>query len=249
MNKQINNTIREITKNEYPRESCGGIYVNKKNSKYEVVQCENIAQDKIRSFEINEKTYYVENANIYGKPVVLFHSHCYSRAKENPNEGFSEQDIKLCNEMQIPFLLHVWPDDEFYYLEPEDYQHEKLTGRPFIRGFWDCYCGLRDFFKEHGVNISYYFPPADDALNDYDLFEKNFKKEGFYKIEPSEAKYGDVFMFKVGKSKTVNHVAVFLGGSKIFHHPFNSESVICDMDDRLMKYSFMVVRHKDFKNG
>ena len=247
MNKEIKEKVREHAQSEAPREACGLIACDMKTGKVTVFPCENAAQDKLKKFHITTEE-FLECRKAYGEIITVYHSHV--NPELGGRVGFSHEDVEMCNECLIPFLLYSMPEDSFEFLEPEGYKPKDIVGRPFIRGFWDCYTACRDYYKvKHGVNLRYYFPPEDDALDDYDHFEDNFEKEGFSRIDFADAKKGDAMLFKIGKSKTINHAAIFLGGSRILHHGVGSKACVIDMDHRLMKYSYIVVRHRDINHG
>jgi len=246
MNKYIKDQVREHCLSAVPQEACGLVACNYVTGAVTVYPCENKAVDKLTQFEVDLKD-FVYCREKYGEIIAVYHSH--SSPDFGRGVGFSPQDIDQCNECLTPFLLYTHPEDEFLYLEPEGYQRKPLVGRPFVRGLWDCYTICRDYYRQGGLELGYYFPPEDDALDGYDHFEANFEKEGFKEIPFSEAKKGDALLFKVGKSETINHAGIFLGGKSILHQPIKGISCIIDIDHRLMKYHHMVVRNTDYEYG
>ncbi len=246
MNKQINDEVKKHCISEAPREACGLIACDLKSGIVKVFPCKNSARDKLNKFKISTEDFLKCRSN-YGSIISTYHSHC--NPELGSKIGFSTKDVEICNECMIPFLLYTHPEGEFSFLEPEGYQSQEIIGRPYIRGFWDCYTLCRDYYRNKGIYLNYYFPPKDDAINDYDHFESNFKKEGFREIPFKEAAEGDLFLFRVGKSKTINHASIFLGGVKILSHSFGSKASVKEVDGRLMKYLHIIVRYESLNNG
>ena len=97
--------------------------------------------------------------------------------------------------------------------------NKPLIGRPFLHVVYDCYSLIRAYFwQTRGVLLNDY-PREDDWWNSgEDLYESNFKKEGFVEVDTSKGiEPGYCFLMKV-HSRVVNHAAIYLGDNKILHH-------------------------------
>jgi len=246
MNKYIKNKIVEHAILTPDQESCGLICYDNLTGKVSVVPCKNNAQDKRNKFLITTEDFQ-EAEKVGGRIIVVYHSHI----QRNPDEkiGFSSKDIEICNESQIPFLLVTLPNQTWDYIEPEGYERIKLLKRPYLRGMWDCYLSLRDWYEAHDICLPYHFPPEDNSFKNYDYFERNYEEYGFEKVELKNLKYGDAMLFKYGDTLYANHCGVYTGGNQIFHHPTKGISSVIDINESLMQNFAFAARHKDFKYG
>lgn len=102
-----------------------------------------------------------------------------------------------------------------------DYQH--LEGVPFKHGSQDCYDSFRSFFAHcFDIRMPDYARPDNWWDNGMDLYLDHAKEHGFElkDIHPRDYRFGDVFAMSI-KCKfkpVINHVAMYVGEGKIFHH-------------------------------
>lgn len=149
-----------------------------------------------------------------GKTIVgIYHSH--PRNNERP----SPPDIAMSEEMGIPYLIYSVITKKFFLYYPESYEPEKLTGKPYIKGFFECTCLLKDYFKkELNINISkwnenYWLPKEDKDANKLLI---NILNKNLNKIEDKKIQKHDVIVFKVGRNDRC-HVGVYCGDDYFIH--------------------------------
>lgn len=242
----MNAVIKEKIKNHVAREkfteACGFVWANQLSGEYGIVECENIQEERRGKFEISTKDYL--KAENLGTIVAYYHSH--PMTEEGENMGFSKRDIEVSEECCIPALLYIPLIDEWQFYDPEGSEHVSLTNRPFIRAIWDCYTLGRDYFKDLGIHLGYHFPPDTNEFFDYDHFDSRYESEGFREVSLSEIKKNDVMLFAF-KSKTSNHVAIYMGDNQILHQPLNRRSLQEDLSERYFKYLTKVLRHEKYE--
>lgn len=176
----------------------------------------------------------------------VFHSH--------PDGPFypSLYDMRQQYAMVIPWGIaaHSKKDSGIFWWG-EDVPKLPLIGRPFRHGVTDCYSLIQDFYKEvHDKNLT----PVPRDWEWWDgaesLYTDNFERAGFYTVDSSDIKPGDVF-FATIRSKVPNHAGVYLGNGLILHHtagrsgydPTKLSTV--EPGARWFNYLSRVVRHED----
>lgn len=193
----------------YPNECCGLAIVHKGKLKY--IKCTNLLSGD--TFCIDPLDYV--RAEDLGEVVAVCHSH----VNISPNP--SEPDIVSCNSSKLPWLIVSYPSNEHYVLEPTNYI-QPLIGRPFFHGVLDCYSLIIDYYKEV-LNIELNDYPREPEWwekDNYDLYEDNFRKEGFEQVLDSSLQEHDIILMQHGSNK-VNHGAIYIGDNLILHHSTN----------------------------
>lgn len=212
--------LREYSLHKWPNEAVALLSYNKKNGEEEIIFCENVARDKRRYFAIDDNIYIKEL--LKDNYIIIFHSHCYNK----PNyklDNFSPDDIEKSEECGWPFLMFNSSTDKWNYYEPESRSIVDLLNRPFVKGVWSCYTLVKDYYKiNYNIDLNYYFSPDD--IKEFDLFDKHFQEEGFEEISLEKIEKGSLILFKIGRSKFSNHIAVYLGDNTFLHHPLNKLS-------------------------
>jgi proteasome lid subunit RPN8/RPN11 len=92
--------IKKYAKSKDTEESCGIIY--QKGEELSFLKCENLSKNKSVHFEIDPR--YLVEYNVF----YIYHSHVNASAKP------SIFDIKMYNQILIPFLIYSLRDDDFY---------------------------------------------------------------------------------------------------------------------------------------
>ena len=95
--------IERYSLNKPEEESCGIILKNKNNLIFK--PCENLAVDKKMAFYIDPFIMINES------PLYIFHSHPISSSKP------SVLDMKISDELCIPFLIYSIKDKDFFLYE------------------------------------------------------------------------------------------------------------------------------------
>lgn len=214
-------------------EVCGIFYAANNTVNYQ--PCKNYAAEPTLHFEIDPREFL--DAKQKGLICGIFHSHI----KEFSSNGFSEDDIYCSEETMIPF--HLLDNGNWYEYLPksEDVQVLKL---PFAWGIYDCLGLVRNYYRKHfGI-----------VMNDYDRDEtyenstsnqilENFDKEDFIPVKNEAIRIHDVLLFDSHRAFP-HHLAVFIGNSKMAHHPLRSFSLADQLTSRWTSKIRMVLRHK-----
>lgn len=198
----------EHAEKEYPRESCGLVYVPKYLD-WENPVDEQAAYWPCRNLATSDEHFllapddYIKCAE-EGKILKVVHSH--------PNYPAipSQADLVECEKGQYPWVILGWPSRTMREIKPNGYS-APLTGRVFTFGILDCYTLVVDYYKDRlGIVLEDY--PREDGFweRGEDLYEENFRTEGFLEVPFEEIQLHDLILM-ANKSKVINHAAIFLG--------------------------------------
>lgn len=177
--------------------------------------------------------------NIDKRIIGIYHSH------PKTNEKPSKPDIAMSEEMGIPYLIYSLITKKFYLYYPKSYNTNMLTGRPYIKGFFECTCMFKDYFKkELNINISkwnknYWLPEEDDKANK--LLLKILNKN-LIKIEDKKLNKHDVIVFEIKKGKRF-HVGIYIGDDNFMHQASGTLSRRELLDERWQSKIKEVYRH------
>jgi proteasome lid subunit RPN8/RPN11 len=211
---------------EYPRECCGVVIVEKGREKY--IRCANVATSKAEHFAISGRDYAA--AEERGEIVAIAHSHI--DAPPVP----SEADRVSCEEHGVPWIIVSVRSDagrvaaaESVVFEPQGYS-APLVGRDFAHGVLDCYAIVRDWYaRERSIELPN-FPRRDgwwDAGEN--LYMDNLEAAGFERATGA-LQVGDVILMHVRNPAdankqspdaipgVANHAAVYIGDGVMLHH-------------------------------
>ena len=198
--------IEEHFEKWYPKEGCGVLAAVKGETKW--FPCDNVAEGE-NDFVIDSKQYI----NIGHKADIIGIVHSHPDGTTEP----SENDIKYCNAIGIPYYIFSYPDMDMHLLEPEK-NYYPLMGREYKFGIQDCFEAARDYYRtEVNLDIPAREPFEDDWwLKDLDYFTEDYISTwGFKKVDNPQK--DDLLIFAVN-SKIGNHCGVFLGNDIFFHH-------------------------------
>lgn len=214
INNDLRAAMREYGELHYPEEACG--FVVQVGKKVRILDSPNAAGDKRNQFRIASEDYV--KASDLGEIIGVWHTHC-----EMPEKP-SEADLAGCESSELPwYILSVYKTEqgfsfsEIHAFEPSGFSMD-YVGRPYIVGVFDCYSLVVDYYaREFGIKLNSY-PRIDNWFRlGMNMFEENFKSEGFGLLLDEEPRAGDVFLIHSGSS-IPNHVAIYLGEEKILHH-------------------------------
>lgn len=211
MNTKIKVEIIKEAQENPQEEICGILYSTLHEVK--LFKCKNLSIDKAHNFEIAPEQ-YIECLK-FGKPCGIYHSHPLA------SSAFSQSDLELADEMLLPIYVYSLIDNEFKNYVPKGYE-VPLEGRPWIWGFADCYEQIRIYFRQ---KYNHYLTDYDrDESYMYSLDDritKNIEKEGFERLQSlALIKKDDVLVFNNQRvAATPKHFAIFLGKSRMLHHP------------------------------
>lgn len=224
--------VYEHAKEVYPSECCGLAIIYKGKLKY--IRCTNLLSGDI--FCIDPVDYI--KAEEAGEIVAVCHSHVNGSA--NP----SDPDIISCNSSDVPWLIVSYPEKNYSITNPTGYK-QPLIGRPFFHGVLDCYSLIRDYYKEIlNINLNDYLrEPNWWEKDEYDLYEDNFKKEGFSIVNDGSINTHDIILMQHGSPK-INHGAIYIGDNLILHHSTNRLSSRDVYGGYWRKNTRCIIRHE-----
>lgn len=238
MKELFNQTICMAAKEhaicEWPHESCGivqgGIYH----------PCKNIHHDSTEMFEIDPAIYL--DFLLQGTVEAIIHSH-------NSHPHASKIDMKSQMRTAVPWGIINMVDgiavDMFFWGDSLPIQ--TLEGRPFHHGTYDCYGLYRDAYRlELGITLPVFPREYGFWLDEgEDLIVNNLSEAGFKELSHDEAlRPYDGILMRLGRTKYVNHVALYIGNDLILHHLYDRKSLkqpISIYKDQIVG----VVRHEE----
>ncbi|MFL6864108.1 MAG: Mov34/MPN/PAD-1 family protein [Allosphingosinicella sp.] len=205
--------LRQSALVEYPRECIGLI---DRSGGY--VALRNVAPDPER-FAMADR-HVIADYMARDELRALCHSH--PGGPDCP----SEEDMRAQLEMEVPFVIvstngqattrpFAWGDQLL--------DDGPAIGRQFRHGVDDCYaCGRLWFKRERGIILPDY-PRSwewwlEGRAGEKDLYRRYFREAGFYEIDRSEVRHGDVWLAAV-RADVPNHAGIYLDGGLALHHP------------------------------
>jgi len=194
---------------EFPREACGLLIVQKGRETY--IPCRNIGVGTDQ-FVIHPEDYV--RADRLGEIVGVFHSHPHLPADP------SQADKVACEASGLPWFIVSYPSGQWHETQPSGYM-APLVGRAWAHGVLDCYSVIRDWYRaERGIDL-----PNFDRFDEWwkrgqNLYLDNFGSAGFEAlgaVQSQDMEVGDVLLMQVA-SPVPNHAAIYLGDGLILHH-------------------------------
>lgn len=242
--------IKEICISNHPNESCGLVLVSD-----EIVECQNVAQNKKNSFAIP----FDEISKFEHEIKYIFHSHCF-----HEDVIFSDVDEQISTKIQIPYILYNTVSDEFSFFAPKPFL--PYEGRVFAPPLLDCVSLVVDYYEnEFGITIqdieNHPFRLRDstrsffkDMVNVWQHQDKqkileHFLFNGFYEVE--ELQKNDIIVCNYYKKiEAYTHVSIYLGNGKILTYS-DAKTKILDWPDeeRLLFWNYKFLRHKKYGEG
>jgi cell wall-associated NlpC family hydrolase len=171
---------------------------------------------------------------------VVFHSHL------GLDNQFSQEDIKACKQVNVPWLMYCMGANEWHYMDPTG--KASYLERQWIYGIYDCYGLIRDYYrKEFSIELDDFERGKEREWesSDWRMFEKNFKEQGFVEIGDDELKRGDVFLMQV-QCSFPNHVGVLhdLPSNTFYHHLTGRLSEAGIYGGYWRKHTNKILRHR-----
>jgi proteasome lid subunit RPN8/RPN11 len=208
MSDRILQQITSHAARDFPREACG--LVLQTSYDYQLLECANLSHEPETSFLIDPLVY----ASHVGKIAAVYHSH--------PNRGPepSAADIASSERCNVPFLILGYPGEEIHVYTPTGILPAPYEGRDFVYGVMDCLSLVADYCRhELGIIINdgtrKQWAWWTDTANLH-AFVNGFKSQGFEVVE--ELQSNDIIIMALG-SPCPNHAAIYMGDSRILHHP------------------------------
>lgn len=238
MNTRIKNLI-ELTAKEKPNEEvCGFIFHNLNSLNF--FPCTNIAKDKSMEFEISSDDYIT--CTKLGKILAIYHSHT---AQSPYGANLTPNDIELAEVMELPVRVFSLAENKWGEYIPKEYKIP-LVGEPFIWGEKDCFGLVRTFLRqEKGIYINDYDRDDSFQSSTNNQILDNIENEGYKDVGSTALlKKHDVLLFNSGRVN-IQHMAIYMGNSRILHHPLNMLSNIEIMNQKWHDRLRYVFRHKN----
>lgn len=232
----------------YPGEACGLVIATGKN-KFQVIECENIADDKREFFVMNPEQQIA--AEEKGDVVAVWHTHVERTAVA------SEADQAGCEATDVPWFIvglfrgdseePNWSFTEVNVIVPEGFEMPYLE-RPYVFGVFDCWLLCRDYLKRE-FNVSLDVLPELHIPRWWegkvDILGTHYEAQGLVRLEEgTEPQKGDIFFMQFG-DRMPNHCAVYIGDDMILHHQMDRLSCRAIYGGSLNKHTTHHLRHKD----
>lgn len=205
--------LRDHALGEYPNECIG--YIDAAGS---YVALQNIAE-RPEAFALADRR-VIARELARGNLRALCHSH--PGGPDCPSEADGRAQI----EMEVPFIItstNGQATTEPFAFGDQLMDDAPLVGRAFRHYVNDCYDAIRTWGRRERGWILPQYPRnwewwQADTPGEKDLYRRYFADAGFRRIDPSEARAGDVWLAAV-RSEVPNHAGVFLDHGLAFHHP------------------------------
>lgn len=130
-----------------------------------------------------------------------------------------------------------------------NYTH--LEGRAYIPGSVHCYQLVRDLYRDNfGIELRNYAIPTDWNGGPLKLIDWAWEREGFYKVADWQSRGlqpGDLLAMSI-RTKTPNHLGVYMGEDVVFHHPYGQPAKAERMRNFWRMVTCYVLRHPDVPN-
>ena len=191
-----------------PKESCGLLALIKGKETY--WPCKNIAESGFEYFIIDPDDW--AECEDTGEIVGIVHSHPYEPPQPSDNDKAS------CEYLDLPSHIYSVRMKEWCSFQPCGWKAPSLIGRTWIWGKHDCWSLITDYFLEK-KQIKLKFWPRPKNLKEFannPYFEKVLTESGFKKVD-NDIQINDILLME-GIYDKLNHVALYIGDQRIFHH-------------------------------
>ena len=210
----------------YPREGCGVIVLDNGQARW--IPCSNVACQN-DSFVLCPSEY--AKILIKYKVLAVVHNHIEYTCLPSAN------DIKYCDELDVPFFIFSYPSMELYKLFPKDYD-ESLLGRPYVWGIYDCLSLVIEYyarFKQITLRSRpYYIDNWWRATNVNYMDPEHIRTWGF--IKTNNPQKDDIAVLQMGAT-IPNHIGIVLENDQFLHHAYNRLSTIENLYPLWGKYA------------
>lgn len=226
--------IFEHAKECLPKESCGLLVKNSKDILV-YVPSENL-ENSTEGFILAPEA--VIRAEDLGEVVYIVHSHGDSTVLA------SDEDLIGIEKSNVPWIIvNTFKDIKIYY--PQN--TVQFEGRPFKYGVYDCYSLARDYYASLGIYLPDFIRFSENWWQDYcENPRELYTVLGFQEVSKSNIKTGDFLVMSL-TSKVPNHFGIYLGNSKILHHPVNRLSIIEDIEGLYYNSIVLALRKEELQ--
>ena len=262
LSEELKDEIKSHSLEETPKECCGLIVYDDDKGKVKAIRCTNQSENKEKHFEISAHDYL--RASLSGKILGMYHSH------PETTKSFSEHDKYQSDGHKIDSVLYIVDSDEFDIYKPIE-SNSSFWTKEFKMKHNDCLTVIYDFYKEElGIELDGFDTGPKDIENvvenrdenwvdvpsqriDYKKVEEMFQKyksiscvtgietDGF---DPNVLKKYDMLLLDLHGQ--IYHMAVYLGGESILHHPPKGYPRVESIKRSWKKRVNIALRHKKF---
>ncbi len=209
MHDAVLEKIKAHAAREFPREACGLILGGHGNA--QVIECENLSPNPEQSFLIDP----LLQVQYQGLITAVYHSHPNGSAE--PSAG----DIASAERCNLPFFILSYPAGQMHVYKPRGILPAPYEGREFVYGVLDCLNLVSDYcWHELGIDLN----DGDrkkwgwwEDVGNMDAFINGFLAAGFQRVERPQI--NDVVIMQLRGAVCPNHAAIYMGDSRILHHP------------------------------
>jgi proteasome lid subunit RPN8/RPN11 len=236
LNKEFEDRVIEHARDCPDEEVCGFILLDNDltvrversiNENPNPRECFSISPSKFIDYKINK--------------IILGIYHSHPRTSEKP----SRSDMEVSEEMGMPYLIYSLKTGKFFLYYPTTYEPPPLLMRPYIKGFYECTCILKDYFKQElNIDISkwnknYWLPEEDKDANKLlnRILNKNLNK-----VKDKSINKNDIIVFEVKKGKRF-HIGIYCDNDEFVHQTDNTLSRKQMLDDRWQNKIKDIYRH------
>lgn len=167
-------------------------------------RCANIHPNPAEHFRIHEED--LLKAEDRGKITAIFHSHPQRKLVLSAADRHA----------QLASGIDWWLVSDGTLRKIKPVAH--LLGRTFKHGELDCYSLFRDAYHLCGIDLPDFERTNGWWLRGENLYLKNMPANGFFEIQPSDLKPGDVFIRRAFPETDPCHAMIYLGDDTILHH-------------------------------
>ena len=225
-----------------------------------VLPCENVAEDKARTFRIDPET-HLETIETY-PTAIIYHSHVTDAVPST----LSEADILASKALNIPYVVYHVDFDEWDYFDPSSLDPYPLVENPhspksvefYLGHRWqwerfDCYTLFRNFYRGVlGIQLKDFSRKGGEesiVSSDWNQYVDNFESQGFRKVETGEPiqNYDVLLMCLVGNQ--IHHAAIIVDAQKKLAIQMLGEGRLSEMfkvTDSHLTRTRLVIRHRNY---
>lgn len=212
----------------------------------EVRVCENVSEVPSGAFEFSREdtlklSFLVDANTSREKDVIVWHTHV------NQNNFLSSQDVQTCRAWGIPFFMLNTTTGISDYYDPR--KQVDYVGREWSYSYRNCYDLMKDFYqREFSIELPEFYLSHPTAWEDegWNMYLDNLPRNGFIQQKLSDYIFGDVFLMKIGRAFSPNHIGIALEPEKnqFLHHLTDRVSEISTLNQPYRRRICSVWRHR-----
>ena len=181
---------------------------------------ENIAEDKVHSFEVDPSFMLLE-------PTALLHSHTvpvhHGLDPRTPSQTDLASQIATDIEWGVCYTDGERCSEPLWWGNPNN--RPPLEGRNFVSGVYDCLSLARDYYHSVGIDVPHHAYDVFWAQDGEDHIGSLWKDWGFEEVELADLQPGDALLYQV-RSPVINHIGIYLGDNQVLSHWYGRLSCV-----------------------